>query len=158
MTVADPVPSSGRAMLDTNVLLAATDEGRAEHRQALAIVNDWPAWGVALYTSGQIIREYLAVATRPTGNNGLGLPLADALANARAFRGRTDLLAENAKVTDRLLALLNDVVCGGKQVHDANVVATMLVHGIDTIVTINTGDFARFGRYVRLVGLTAEPA
>ncbi len=156
MTVADPVPSSGRAMLDTNVLLAATDEGRPEHDHALAVVNVWPARGMALYTSGQIVREYLAVATRPAEKNGLGLPLADALANVQAFRGRTSLLAEDVKVSNRLLTLLGEVACAGKQIHDANVVATMLVHGIDTIVTMNTSDFTRFGRYVTLFGLTGE--
>jgi predicted nucleic acid-binding protein len=140
-------------MLDTNVLLAATDEGRKEHDRALAILNDWPGQGVTLYASGQIMREYLAVATRPAEQNGLGLALADALANVRAFRARTTFLAEDGKVADRLIVLLEDVACGGKQVHDANVVATMLVHGIDAIVTINTGDFTRFGRHVRLVSL-----
>jgi len=156
MRPADQTRPPERAMLDTNVFLAATDEGRVEHPAALAVVNDWPAQGTALYASGQIMREYLAVATRPAGENGLGLALADALANVRAFRGRTTLLAEDGKVTDRLLALLDDTACGGKQVHDANVVATMLVHGIDTIVTINTGDFTRFGRHVRLVGLAVQ--
>ena len=43
--------------------------------------------------------------------------------------------------------------CGGEQVHDANVVATMLVHGIGTVVTMNTDDFTRFGRYVSVVRL-----
>jgi predicted nucleic acid-binding protein len=156
MRPADPATPPDRAMLDTNVFLAATDEGRAEHDQALAIVNDWPARGVALYASGQIMREYLAVATRPADNNGLGLAMTDALANVRAFRDRTTLLAEDGKVADRLLALLDDTNCAGKQVHDANVVATMLVHGISTIVTINTGDFIRFGRQVRLVDLAVQ--
>ncbi len=155
MRPADQATPPDRAMLDTNVFLAATDEGRAEHDQALAIVNDWPARGTALYASGQIMREYLAVATRPADKNGLGLALADALANVRAFRGRTTLLVEDGKVADRLLTLVEDIACGGKQIHDANVVATMLVHGIGTIVTINTGDFTRFGRHVRLVGLAA---
>lgn len=155
MTPADQATPPDRAMLDTNVLLAATDEGSAEHDQALAIVNDWPARGTALYSSGQIMREYLAVATRPADKNGLDLALADALANVRAFRGRTTLLAEDGKVADRLLALVEDIACGGKQIHDANVVATMLVHGIGTIVTINTGDFTRFGRHVSLIGLAA---
>jgi len=150
---ADLTTPPDRAMLDTNVLLAATDEGRVEHDQALAIVNIWPARGTALYASGQIMREYLAVATRPAEKNGLGLPLADALANVRAFRGRTTLLAEDGKVADRLIALLDQTACGGKQIHDANVVATMLVHGIGTIVTINSGDFTRFGQHVGLIGL-----
>jgi predicted nucleic acid-binding protein len=144
-----------RAMLDTNVFLAATDEGRAEHDRALAIVNDWPARGTVLYASGQIMREYLAVATRPAEKNGLGLAEADALANVRAFRSRITLLAEDGKVADRLLALLDENTCRGKQVHDANVVATMLVHGVSTIVTMNTGDFTRFGRHVKLVDLAA---
>lgn len=154
---ADPAPPPARVMLDTNVLLASTDEGRAEHRRALEILNDWPARGTALYASGQILREYLAVATRSVQKNGLGLSLADALSNVRAFRGRTRLLAEDSKVADRLLTLLDDVAGGGKQVHDANVVATMLVHGIDTVVTANLGDFARFTRQVRLIGLGSVP-
>jgi predicted nucleic acid-binding protein len=159
MRAADLATPPDRAMLDTNVLLAATDEGRAEHDQALQVVNDWPARGTTLYTSGQIMREYLAVATRPAERNGLGLNLADALANVRALRGRTSLLAEDGKVADRLLALLDDIECGGTQVHDANVVATMLVHGIDAVVTINLDDFTRFARQVRLIGLgTTDPA
>ena len=52
-------------MLDAFVLLAATDEARAEHRDALTILNEWTAGGTTLCTSGQILREYLAVATRP---------------------------------------------------------------------------------------------
>jgi len=41
-------------MLDTNVLLAATDEGRAEHRDALTILNEWAAGGATLCTSGSM--------------------------------------------------------------------------------------------------------
>jgi predicted nucleic acid-binding protein len=145
-------------MLDTNVLLAATDEGRAEHEAALSVLNDWPGRGTTLYSSGQVMREYLSVATRPTVNNGLGLHLTDALANVRALRTRASLLAEDGKVADRLLILLEDTACGGKQVHDANIVATMLVHGIDAIITINLDDFMKFERYVRLIHLNASPA
>jgi predicted nucleic acid-binding protein len=54
-----------RALLDTNVLLAATDEGRDQHARAIETLDEWPAAGTTLYTSGQILREYLAVATRP---------------------------------------------------------------------------------------------
>jgi predicted nucleic acid-binding protein len=140
-------------MLDTNVILSATDEGRAEHRQAMLIFSDWAGRGTTLYASGQIMREYLAVATRPADKNGLGLKQADALANVRAFRTRTRLLSEDDKVADRLLGLLDEIPCGGKQVHDANVVATMLVHGIGSLVTINFGDFTRFARHINVIPL-----
>ncbi len=142
-----------RAVLDTNILLAATDESREDHEDAIAAINVWPASGVVLYTSGQILREYLAVATRPVDHNGLGMTQPDAIANVRALRARLNLLSEDVKVSGRLLELLDTIECRGKQVHDANVVVTMLVHGIDTVVTLNVDDFARFGHQVRVVGL-----
>lgn len=152
-TIAELAVPPSRVMLDTNVLLAATDEGRAEHPDAQRILNVWPGAACTLYTSGQILREYLAVSTRPTGKNGLGMKTADALGNVRAIRERTTLLAENARVADRLLGLLDDVSCRGRQVHDANVVATMLAHGIEAVVTMNPDDFARFTPFVSLIGM-----
>ena len=142
-------------MLDANVILSATDEGRAEHSQAMLIFNDWAGRGTTLYASGQIMREYLAVATRPADKNGLGLKQTDALANVRAFCTRTSLLIEDSKVADCLLGLLDEIPCSGKQIHDANVVATMLVHGIDSLITINLADFTRFEHHVRLIPLTS---
>lgn len=152
-TISELAVPPASVMLDTCVLLAATDEGRDEHASALRILNEWPGIGVTLYASGQIFREYLAVATRPAEKNGLGLKTADAVGNVRAIRERTTLLAEDAGVADRLLRLLDDVACGGRQTHDANVVATMLAHGIDVLATMNLGDFARFGQFVDLIGL-----
>jgi len=150
---ADLAVPPDQVMVDTNVLLAATDESRAEHHDALAILNDWPSGDTTLCVSGQILREYLAVATRPPDGNGLGLKLPDAVGNVRAIRARTTLLAGDAKVTERLLGLLADVECGGRQIHDANVIAAMLVHGVGTVVTMNLDDFARFGGYVDVVRL-----
>lgn len=148
-------PVADRAVLDTNVLLAATDEAREDHADAIAAINVWPASGVVLYTSGQVLREYLAVATRPVHLNGLGMAQPAAVANIRALRARLNLLAEDVKVSERLLELLDAAECTGKQVHDANIVATMLVHGVDTLVTLNVDDFARFGHQVHVVGLRA---
>jgi predicted nucleic acid-binding protein len=44
-------------MVDTNVPVAATDEGRPEHRDALIILNDWPAGNTTRCVSGQILRK-----------------------------------------------------------------------------------------------------
>lgn len=142
-----------RVVLDTDVLLAASDTGRAEYVSARAALDEWPAVGTTLYTSGQILREYLSVATRPANRNGLGLSQTDAVGNVRALQGRLRMLAENEKVTSRLLKLLDNVECTGKQVHDANIVATMLAHGVDTLVTINIDDFTRFEPQLKVVPL-----
>lgn len=142
-----------RVFLDTNVLLAATDENRPSHQSALAVLNEWPAEGTTLYVSGQVLREYLVVASRPTDANGLALPMDAALGNVNAVLGRATVLEETAAVARRLRQLLTSVDCTGKQVHDANVVATILTHGIRTIVTENVEDFARFEDVVALITL-----
>jgi hypothetical protein len=57
----------------------------------LTIINEWAAGGTTLCISGQILREYLAVATWPVNRNGPGLKPADAVSNVRAIP-RADLL------------------------------------------------------------------
>jgi predicted nucleic acid-binding protein len=41
----------------------------------------------------------------------------------------------------------------GKQIHDANIVAVMLTHGIHRLATYNQADFQRFGE----IALEAMP-
>jgi predicted nucleic acid-binding protein len=145
--------AADRTVLDTNVLLSASDAARAAYPRARAVLDEWPGQGTTLYASGQILREYLSVATRPAEYNGLGLAQTDAVGNVRALADRVHLLAENDKVHARLLALLDEIDCTGKQVHDANVVATSLVHGVDAVLTLNTDDFARFAHLLTLIAL-----
>ncbi|MGH7966313.1 MAG: VapC toxin family PIN domain ribonuclease, partial [Candidatus Binatia bacterium] len=59
-------------------------------------------------------------------------------------------------VTERLLALMEQIAIGGKQVHDANIVATMLAYGIPTLLTNNTNDFARFSGHITVVPLATD--
>jgi predicted nucleic acid-binding protein len=61
---------------------------------------------------------------------------------------------DTAAVTNQLLALMANYPIGGKQVHDANIVATMLIHGIPCLLTHNAKDFERFGDIVTVEGFT----
>ena len=38
-----------------------------------------------------------------------------------------------------------DHAVSGKNVHDARMVAAMVVHGVESILTFNTQDFLRYG-------------
>jgi predicted nucleic acid-binding protein len=40
---------------------------------------------------------------------------------------------------------------GGRQVHDANVVATMLAHGERRLLTFNEADFRRFTPLIEVI-------
>jgi predicted nucleic acid-binding protein len=54
-----------------------------------------------------------------------------------------------------LLELLAAHPSAGKQVHDANIVATMQVHDVHRLLTFNTGDFRRFAGIIDLEPLPA---
>jgi predicted nucleic acid-binding protein len=56
-------------------------------------------------------------------------------------------------VTDQLLQLLASYKLGGKQVHDANIVATMQAYGISALLTHNIKDFDRFREMIRIEGI-----
>lgn len=139
--------------VDTNVLLTAVTPARPLHRSALAVLGDDSESGRMLFTSGQVLREWLVVATRPTEVNGLGLNLEDALHNIAAFRSRLVVLEETERVVNRLLSLVATYSCTGKQVHDANIVATALVHGVRRVLTSNTADLRRFAAEVEVLDL-----
>jgi predicted nucleic acid-binding protein len=141
MATKDAEPS----FVDTNVLLDATDRARPRRLSALRLLES----GARLVFSAQIVREYLAVATRPVAANGLGLPLGEALGNVEEFRRCVRLLPEEKPLLPALLQLLRTVPAHGKAVHDALVVATMRVHHVAELVTSNPGDFARFSAFIR---------
>lgn len=146
-----------RLFCDTNVLLSAVDRERALHRQALHVLNALPNRGAELCLSGQVIREFLVVCTRPTDVNGLGLSLRAALGNADAIVERSTILAENRDVAVRLRQLARTTACTGRQLDDANIVATMQAHGLTRLVTANLPDFNRFSG-VDVVDLARMPA
>ena len=74
----------------------------------------------------------------------------------RYLESRFRTVEDSALVTAKLLDLLSQFPSGGKQVHDANIVATMLVHGVPTLPTHNTADFARFSSVIEVLPLNAQ--
>lgn len=130
--------------VDTNVLLSATDRDRAAHREALEFLTGGLNGSERLYASGQVFREYLVVATRPRDDNGLGQSPREASENLIEFRRCLHLLEETAAVAEHLQRLVAAQGLRGKRIHDANIVATMLTHGLRRVRTYNPKDFEEF--------------
>jgi predicted nucleic acid-binding protein len=93
--------------------------------------------------SPQVLREYLAAVTRPQAT-APALPVATAIADVRRFRAAFQIAEERPGVLDRLLQILTVHRATGRQVHDANIVATMLDHDLQRLLTFNVADFQRF--------------
>jgi predicted nucleic acid-binding protein len=141
-------------VVDTNVLLSATDRSRSAHESATRFLNHDER---RLALTPQIVREYLAVATRPVEANGFGLSGQEAVTNVQQLLEDMELLSEAIASTNRLTDLVGGGVALGKQGNDANIVAVALAHGASTIVTDDARHFARFDGVIAVEALPSPP-
>ena len=137
------------SFVDTNVLVYATaTSARFRDRARAALVR--LAADEQLSVSRQMLREYVAVMTRPQ-TWGRALSLAEAMTDAAVFERRFTVLEDGQLVWDQLMDLSRLYSFGGRQVHDANVVATMLAHGERRLLTFNEADFRRFTPLIEVI-------
>jgi predicted nucleic acid-binding protein len=142
--------------VDTNVLIYARHVNSPFHTDAANRLDDLEAAGAELWISRQTLREYLAGMTRPGAVNP-PIPIPTLLADVRAFQTRFLIAEDGPTVTTHLEILLVAVACGGRQIYDANIVATMLAHGIPNVLTHNIADFKRFAGHVTVLPLIPPP-
>jgi len=136
------IEAGEKVFVDTNILLTATDSRREGHRNAIDLLRNATQKEFTLCLSGQVLREYLVVATRPVSVNGLGLGIPEAAQNVEKFRSVTVFLAEHLTVHRELLKAFGEKRVTGAKIHDLNIVATMKVAGVRHLLTLNPGDFA----------------
>lgn len=137
--------------VDTNILVYANVIETPLHGQSLAAINTAHQAGRTIWISRQVIREYLVTMTRPQAFQ--NLPKGTVLEQIEQFIERFQVADDTAVVTGQLVKLMRDFKIGGKQVHDANIVATMQAHGVPALLTHNTKDFERFGDAIRIEGV-----
>ena len=138
--------------INTNVLikarfLEALDHDIARERLSSALQECEP-----LKISRQLVCEYLAVVTRRQSLRA-AITREEAIEDARQLLGSFEVLEDGPIVTESLLSLCREVSVGGQQIHDANIVATMLVHGERRLLTFSISDFRRFEGRIELMGL-----
>ena len=138
--------------VDTNILIYATNRLSPWQRPAERVLRSARRRGVDLVLSPQILREYMAAATRqsPAGS---GLPLPAVLTNVRAFQRDFRVVDDTGAVSTALQTLLQRFPLAGRQVHDGNIVATMQVYGIGDLLTHNLADFAQFSSVITVLPL-----
>ena len=78
--------------------------------------------------------------------------MSEALSDVTWINERFEILEDGPRVTAHLVVLCREVPVAGKQVHDANIVATMLAHGERRLATLNAKDFRRYGDRIEIFG------
>jgi predicted nucleic acid-binding protein len=144
--------SDSRWFVDANVLVFAANQFSPWHTAAVTRLQEARQDKISLVVNPQVVREFIAAASRPAPG-AASPPIDPILENVRRIRAGFGLLDEHAATIDRLAELLKAVPTQGKQVHDANIVATMLTYGVSTLLTHNIVDFARFAALIRIMPL-----
>jgi predicted nucleic acid-binding protein len=144
--------ASQACFVDTNVLVFAASSTAPLHQRASEELRRRGESGQELWVSRQVLREYLATLSRPQ-TFAKPRQARELVSDIRYFLSHFQVAEEGSAVTEKLLELIETVEIGGKQVHDANVVATMLAGGIPTLLTDNVGDFVRFRDVIQVVPL-----
>ena len=147
--------TGAKVFLDTNILLRMILTQMNQHAEVDALVKRTISEGAELWISGQVIREFIVQATHPRT---LAEPLTieQVVHEIEAMKPLFQIADETAGVRDKLLELLQQYPTQGKQVHDANIVATMIAYEIDTLLTLNVDDLKRFENVINLISLTQD--
>ena len=136
--------------VDTNVLVYASVPGAPDREHARAAMAGHSAAGEVLCISRQVLREFIAVITRSQLWMQAKTP-AEAAQIALILAQEFNILEEGPAVWDQLVALFHRFTFGGRQVHDANIIATRLSNGENRLLTFNVADFLRFNTLVEVV-------
>ena len=136
--------------VDTNVLVYSRVPGATQHEAARDTLERASQVNEPLRISRQVVREYLSTLTRPQTWE-VSVTRDEALDDAARFLRSFEVLEDGPQVTDTLIALCREVTVNGRQIHDANIVATMLAHGERRLLTFNSTDFRRYGDRIELV-------
>lgn len=131
-------------LADTNFSLRFAFRQNPQHNTVRQAVRILRKRGDEIFIVPQTCVEFWNAATRPAKNNGFGFSVADADFFLRLIERIFPLLPDDARVYQKWRKLVLDFGVSGVQVHDARIVAAMLVHQVTHILTFNTSDFARY--------------
>jgi predicted nucleic acid-binding protein len=132
-------------LVDTNILLRfllRNDPAYTAIRQAVRTLK---SRSEQIVTTSQNMAEFWNVCTRPaTVRGGLGLSVEATEMRLRLLERHFPVLPDSPSIYQnwKRIVLANKIV--GVNVHDARLVAAMIVYGITHILTGNVKDFDRY--------------
>jgi predicted nucleic acid-binding protein len=133
-------------LVDTNVLVRSVHRLDPHSRAAREALIKLTQAGDRLCATLQNAAEFWVVCTRASGSksNGLGLKAHQAERYFSRFERLFTILPETAAVYAQWKHLVVAHAVSGLRAHDTRLVAVMLAHGIENILTFNVSDFKRY--------------
>lgn len=135
-------------LLDTNLLLRLANIGDAQHQVAGAALAALYSRRAVICIVPQVIHEFWVASTRPKDRNGLGYSPVDAANTVSQWANVFKLIEDAPEIHSVWFDLVQRYSVSGKPAHDTRLVAAMIKHGIDRLLTFNDGDFKRYTEIV----------
>jgi predicted nucleic acid-binding protein len=132
-----------RIIVDTNVITRTYQPTHPQYRPANEEIHRL-GFEHELVVTPQVLYEFWAVATRPLGENGLGMPTPLAYEKLLKIRGSFGVLHDSVELLEQWSALVLKHDVKGRKSHDARLAAAAIVHQA-SLVTFNRSDFERYG-------------
>jgi len=131
-----------KIFIDTNILIYLVNKDADFHEDVREVFENLQK-DCELWISGQVLREYAVIMTRP-GFLAKTLTTQELISDIHVFRSLFNVATE----TERVLNIFSDLVehyhISGKRIHDVNIVATMMAFSVTRLFTKNTKDFMIF--------------
>lgn len=131
-------------LADTNILLRLAEPDDPDYAVVRGAVDTLVDRGEELCYAAQNLVEFWNVCTRPVSQNGFGLSIVETDERAKIIEAEFRFLPDGERVHVEWRRLVVHHAVGGAKVHDARLVAAMLVHGVSNVLTLNDRDFARY--------------
>jgi predicted nucleic acid-binding protein len=136
--------ASSSWLVDTNVLLRLVQPDSPEYGAIRQCADYLWAQGAELFYASQNLAEFWNVCTRPAERNGFGFSIEETDELASLIESRLTLAPDSEATYREWRRIVVAERVSGVQVHDARLVATMHVHEIGNLVTLNVEDFRRY--------------
>ncbi len=135
-----------RRAVDTNVLIYAHLASFPEHARAKQYLQTLLSDPESVLVVTPIILHELVHVVTDGRRFDEPVKIEEAIALARLYLNRTNVecLDVGASSLERALALMERYALGRKRIADTLLVATLLDHGVNELVTCNESDFAVF--------------
>jgi predicted nucleic acid-binding protein len=132
-------------LVDTNIFIRLASRNDPLRLLALDTLRKLRSRDEVLCYTPQIISEFWNVCTRPAAaRGGLGLTAEQTERKVRLIERYFVLLPDSLATFQEWRGLVVAHSLLGIAVHDAKVVASMNIHGVTNLLTLNDGDFKRY--------------
>jgi len=128
-------------LLDTNILLRASDPNSSSYPLIMNVVDMIIRQGGECLITSQILIEFWVVATRPNDVNGLGWTTQKTQHEINQVLSQFSLLEESPDIFPLWFQLVTTYNIKGKRTHDIRLLAVMKASNITHLLTFNPDDF-----------------